>query len=62
MILKTERLLLRPWRDGDANEIFRYASDPLVGPAAESHETIRGVLALTRLCSREPGSPLGVLA
>lgn len=34
MILETERLILRPWADEDAPALYRYASDPCVGPAA----------------------------
>ena len=34
MILETERLILRPWEEGDAEECYRYAKDPRVGPAA----------------------------
>lgn len=34
MILETERLILRPWRAEDAEELYRYASDPAVGPPA----------------------------
>ena len=34
MILQTERILLRPWRDDDAEALFKYASDPEVGPRA----------------------------
>lgn len=32
--IKTERLLLRPWRENDAPALFKYASDPEVGPRA----------------------------
>ena len=32
--METERILLRPWRDDDAAELFKYASDPDVGPRA----------------------------
>lgn len=48
--METERLLLRPWRDADAEILFKYASDPDVGPRAgwsphknieESHEIIQ---------------------
>ena len=54
MILETERLVLRPWAEDDAEDLFRYASDPDVGPAAgwaahasieESREIIRTVLS-----------------
>ncbi|MBR3246991.1 MAG: GNAT family N-acetyltransferase [Clostridiales bacterium] len=31
-ILETERLILRRWEAGDAEDMFRYASDPDVGP------------------------------
>ena len=31
MILETTRLLLRPWREDDAEELYTYASDPEVG-------------------------------
>lgn len=33
-ILETERLILRPWLEDDAGELYKYASDPDVGPAA----------------------------
>lgn len=32
--METERLLLRPWEDADAEELYRYAKNPEVGPAA----------------------------
>ena len=32
--LITPRLLLRPWREEDAEPLYRFASDPQVGPAA----------------------------
>jgi RimJ/RimL family protein N-acetyltransferase len=34
MILTTPRLLLRPFEEGDAADVFAYARDPGVGPAA----------------------------
>ena len=33
-MLETERFILRPWRDADAPTLFRWASDPRVGPPA----------------------------
>ena len=32
--METERILLRPWCDDDAEALFKYASDPDVGPRA----------------------------
>ncbi|RBP97375.1 RimJ/RimL family protein N-acetyltransferase [Bifidobacterium aemilianum] len=55
--LQTERLLLRPWRIGNADDVqdlYRYAQDPEIGPSAgwavhrsvqESAEVIDQVLA-----------------
>ena len=52
--LETRRLILRPWREEDAESLFRYASDPAVGPAAgwpahtsveNSREVIRTILS-----------------
>ena len=52
--LETNRLLLRPWREDDAEVLYRYASDPEVGPPAgwqphtsveNSREIIRTVLS-----------------
>jgi len=34
MIFETERLILRPWQESDADDLYRYASDPQVGPIA----------------------------
>ena len=53
-LLETERLVLRPWDESDAEDLFRMAKDPQVGPSAgwpahksveESREIIRNVLS-----------------
>ena len=53
--LETERLILRPWEEADAEECFKYAKDPRVGPIAgwpahtgveNSRQIIRDVLAV----------------
>lgn len=71
LVMETERLLLRPWRENDAEALYRCASDPAVGPAAgwkphesaeESREIIRTVLAAEEtyaLVLRESGEPVG---
>jgi len=52
--LITDRLILRAWKDSDAPDLFKYASDPQVGPRAgwpphksveESLEIIRNVFS-----------------
>ena len=54
MTLETERLVLRPWEERDANDLFQYASHPEVGPNAgwpvhtsveNSREIIKSVLS-----------------
>lgn len=53
-MIETERLILRPWHDDDAETLYRYAKDPAIGSAAgwpahrsveESREIIRTVFA-----------------
>lgn len=34
MVFETKRLVLRPWTEADAEDLYCYASDPDVGPAA----------------------------
>lgn len=31
---ETRRLILRPWKEADAGELYRYAKDGRVGPVA----------------------------
>ena len=71
MILETNRLLLRPWTEADAPELYKYASDARVGPAAgwpvhksvdESREVIRDVLGadgVFAIVPKELGLPVG---
>ena len=34
MKLTTERLILRPWREADAESLYQYAKNPEIGPIA----------------------------
>ena len=71
MTLETSRLLLRPWREEDAEDLYLYASDPEVGPPAgwpphtsveNSREIIRTVLSAPEtyaVCLKADGKPIG---
>ena len=71
MILETERLILRPWCDDDAPDLYIYASAPDIGPPAgwpphtsveNSLEIIRTVLSAPEtyaVCLKESGKPIG---
>ena len=74
MILETQRLILRPWKETDAKECYRYAKDPRVGPIAGwqvhtgvewSRWVIRDVLAVPETYAivwKESGLPIGSIA
>ena len=49
-MLQTERLILRKWTQADADSLFRYASDPEVGPPAgwPPHKSREESLAVIR--------------
>lgn len=48
--METDRIILRPWRESDAEALFRYASDPDVGPRAgwPPHRSIEESLEVIR--------------
>lgn len=50
MILKTDRLILRPWEETDADSLYEYAKNPNVGPIAgwPSHKNVEESLAVIR--------------
>lgn len=71
MTLLTPRLILRPWREDDAEDLYKYASDPEVGPPAgwpphtsveNSREIIKAVLSAPEtyaVCLKEDGRAIG---
>ncbi|QWT17519.1 GNAT family N-acetyltransferase [Collinsella sp. zg1085] len=71
MILKTKRLLLRPWKESDAERLYHHASNPAVGPMAgwpvhtsveNSREIILNVLSAGEtyaVCLKDDGQPMG---
>lgn len=70
-VIETERLILRPWNETDAPELYRYASDDRVGPIAGwpvhtstefSRDIIRNVLSAPftyAMVLKETGLPVG---
>lgn len=71
MTLETERLILRPWKEDDAESLYKYAKNPEVGPMAgwpvhtsveNSREIIKSVLASDEtyaVCLREDNVAIG---
>lgn len=69
----TDRLVLRAWRDSDAETLYKYASDPEVGPRAgwsphksleESREIIRTVFnndTTWAIVLKETGEVIGAI-
>lgn len=73
MILETERLILRPWEDSDAENLYVYAKDPEVGPIAgwpphksvdESRNVIKTVFSASEayaICLKADGKAIGAI-
>lgn len=70
-MIETDRLILRPWREVDAEALFRYASDPDIGSIAgwpphtsveNSLEIIRTVFSVPETYAvvlKDPEEPVG---
>ncbi len=73
-VMETPRLILRPWEESDAEECFRYAKDPQVGPIAgwpahtsveQSLRVIKEVLMVPEtyaIVLKETGLPVGCIS
>lgn len=71
--LETERILLRRWNEDDAQALYRYASDPDVGPRAgwPAHESVDESLRVIRdifssdtvwaIVLKDTGEPIGCM-
>ena len=71
MHMETERLILRPWREDDAENLFAFAKNPAVGPIAgwpphtsveNSREIIRNVLSVNEtyaVCLKTDNKAIG---
>lgn len=72
-MIETERLILRPWTEADAESLFEYAKDPDVGPIAgwpphknaeESLEIIRNVFTGEQcyaICEKDSNRAIGAI-
>ncbi len=58
MNLVTERLVLRPWEESDAGQLYELARDPAVGPAAgwTPHTSVEDSLKIIREILSAPGT------
>ena len=56
MQLETERLLLRPWQDTDAADLYEYAKDDRVGPRAgwPPHTSVQNSAEIIRTVFNHP--------
>lgn len=56
MTHETERLILRPWQESDAEDLYEYAKDPRVGPTAgwPSHTSVENSREIIRTILSEP--------
>lgn len=71
MTFETKRLLLRPWREEDAESLYAYAKDPEVGPPAgwPAHKSVENSLEIIKtvlsapetyaVCLKEDGRAIG---
>ena len=71
MIFETERLILRPWEETDAESLYEYAKDDRIGPIAgwpvhtnveNSREIIKTVLSAPEtyaVCLKEDNRAIG---
>ena len=72
-MFETERLILRCWNESDAEDLYKYASDPDVGPIAgwpahqsieESRDVIKNVFngkEAYAVCLKEDGKAIGAI-
>ena len=52
----TERLILRPWQESDAESLYKYARDPEIGPIAgwPPHTSVEDSLNVIRTVFSAP--------
>lgn len=72
-LLKTERLILRGWNESDVDDLYKYASDPDIGPIAgwPTHQSVEESLDIIKnvfsdketyaICLKEDGKAIGAI-
>ena len=72
-MIETERIILRPWRENDAEALFKYANDPDVGGRAgwPPHKSVEESLKIINtvfnndttwaIVLKESGEPIGAI-
>lgn len=55
-MIETERLIIRPWQENDAEILFKYARDPAIGPIAgwPPHTSVENSLEIIRTVFSTP--------
>ena len=73
MVLETERLVLRPWEESDAESLYEYAKNPEVGSPAgwQAHGSVEESLFVIKnffcgaqcyaICEKETGRAIGAI-
>lgn len=58
MELQTKRLILRPWRESDAEALYKYARNPNIGPMAgwQPHTCVENSREILRTVLSAPGT------
>lgn len=54
--MQTDRILLRPWQESDAETLYKYASDPIIGERAgwPPHKSVKESLEIIRTVFNNP--------
>lgn len=55
-MIETERLILRPWQESEAEILYKYACDPDIGPIAgwQPHTSVENSLEIIRTVFSAP--------
>lgn len=73
LVIKTQRLILRPWCEDDAESLYEYAKDPAVGPIAgwQPHKSVEESLCIIQnvlngsecyaICEKENNKAIGCI-